>query len=84
MKTFILALSAAALMAGTFTVSTEASAKSLRKGEHSYAHSNYHRLSKRQRDRLPISYTRPPNTSHYIFQGFPKWAAHAFQPRDNR
>ena len=84
MKTFVLALAAATLMAGSFVITTEASAKSLRKGGHSYAHSKYHRLSTKQRARLPIYYTRPPNTSHYIYKGFPKWAARAFEPAKRR
>lgn len=82
MKTSILTLTAiAAMVAGSVTIATDASAKKFRKGSRDWAYSNYHRLTKRQRDTLPISVTRPPNARHYIHQDFPLWAARAFQSR---
>lgn len=38
----------------------------------------------RDLDRLPISVTRPPNAGHYQYQGYPLWAARAFQPVHSR
>jgi len=41
------------------------------------------RFTQREIDRLPVSVTRPPNSARLQFQGYPLWAAEAFQPRRN-
>ena len=42
----------------------------------------YHRgFTRREFDRLPIRITKPDNARHYIYQDYPYWAAHAFQPK---
>jgi hypothetical protein len=43
-----------------------------------------HRFTQRELDTLPIRITQPPDTSHYVYDDYPVWAARAFQPNYNR
>ncbi|MEL6622599.1 MAG: hypothetical protein AAFY27_00645 [Pseudomonadota bacterium] len=42
------------------------------------------RFSQRDLDRLPVRVTRPDNSGKLIFDGYPLWAARAFQPAQKR
>lgn len=89
MKTLIIALAATGVaLAAVPTASiagTKHYKKHYKKGSKSHVRrSHRRRFTRRDYDRLPISITRPPNTSHYVHQGYPLWAARAFQPRRSR
>ena len=84
MKTLIIAIAAAAFSLTALPSTSEAGAKKYRLAGKSFHRNNQRRrFSRRAVNRLPIRLTRPPNTSRYIYRGYPLWAARAFQPRDN-
>jgi hypothetical protein len=85
MKTLIIAVVAASFALTTAPADSFAGKRHAKKSGKSYlGHGRRRHFSRRDYDRLPIRITRPPNTSHYIYQDFPLWAAHAFQPHHKR
>ena len=85
MKTLIIALAAAGVALAGAPTDSFAGKKQFKKSGKSYlGRTHRKRFSKRDIDRLPIRVTRPPNTGHYFYQDYRLWAAHAFQPRQNR
>ncbi|MFT5507494.1 MAG: hypothetical protein ACI89J_000558 [Hyphomicrobiaceae bacterium] len=85
MKTLIIAIAAAGFSLTALPSTSEAGAKKYRHAGKSYHRKNHRRrFSRHDYNRLPISVTRPPNTGHYTYQGYPLWAARALQPRSNR
>lgn len=85
MKTLIIALAATGVALAAAPSESVAGNKHYKKSGKSYVgRTHRRRFTRREYDRLPISVTRPPNTSHYFYQDYPHWAARAFQPRQNR
>jgi hypothetical protein len=89
MKTAILLATGAVFALGLPAITAnEAQADGWKKKrDHAKQHRRYRddRRDYRYRDydRAPIRVTRPPGTSHYIYQDYPEWAARAFQrPQD--
>jgi len=50
---------------------------------HRGSHGRRH-FTQREIDTLPVRITRPPGTSHYIYDDYPAWAARAFERPQNR
>lgn len=83
MKTLLAALATTGLLITAWPQVSEAGKKSYRSHSKSKVGRSHHynrRYTHRDYDRLPISVTRPPNTGHYMNQGYPLWAARAFEP----
>jgi hypothetical protein len=87
MKILITTLAAAAVILSASLSETEAGSRSYSKHQNSgvsRSNPSYKRYSRRDYDRLPIRVTRPPNTGHYTFQGYPEWSARALEPARTR
>jgi len=92
MKTLLVALATTGLLITAWPQASDAGQKGYRSysksklgrsHKRSRAYRRHHherRFTRRDYDRLPISVTRPPNAGHYTFQGYPLWAARAFEP----
>ena len=85
MRTLIIALAVTGVALAAAPTASIAGTKHYKKGGKPHvSRSHRRRFSRRDYNRLPIRITRPPNTSHYIYQDYPLWAARAFQPRRSR
>jgi len=87
MQRILLATTAAALVLAGSRSEADAKSRSYHDvGQTKTSRSNrshkrqYHRYD----ERFPISVSRPPNTGHYTFQGYPAWAARALEPARTR